>query len=147
MSTEQQPLEQDRQIITNTKPIPQYSVADYTKHAGPIKEMNEWMIDDLRIRLSDTQQRLINKEEALNIRIAELSAKETELKLAQLELSQLKDTSLIQVGLGFVSMILIGIGVNLITSNPPNEWGWGLIGGAALIQVLSFIVSLLTRRR
>ncbi|GHO98848.1 hypothetical protein KSF_088960 [Reticulibacter mediterranei] len=144
MSTES---DQSKQDISRAGPLPRYSINQYVKHAGSIKQINEWLLEDYRKQLNAHQCQSREKDRLLKEKTQQLTEKETQLSLAKQELSQLKDVSLVQFSLNLLSALLSGLGINFVTSTPSLEAGWMMIGAAVLIQCISFIMLYLARSR
>ena len=131
----------------NTPPIPRYSVNEYVKYATSVKKSNEWIIEYFQTQLTNVQKQLEIKEGNLEDKVSKLAEKDIKLKLAEQELSQLKDISITQFGLGLVSALLTGFGINYATSTPPVEAGKWMIGAAVIMQLLSLVITLLAKFR
>src|SRR5690242_2076219 len=75
-------------------------------------------------QLAEVRQQLAKVEESLRAKTREASRLEIQLAVRNQELKQSRTTplieyGLIQYGLNLISLILLGIGVNLITLIPP----------------------------
>ena len=77
----------------------------------------------------------------------ELAEKETQLRLMEQELAQMKKSSILQFVLGVLSAMISGYGINLITTSPTMEVGWILISIAIILQCVSFFVMYQARKR
>lgn len=147
MAAENNPLAQGASNTPSSSPMPRYSVNQYVKHAASIKQINEWLLDDYRDQLTRSQQLLTEREKVLEATAKELGGRETELQLARQELEQLKDASIVQFVLGILSLLLSGYGINLVTSTPPLEVGWVMIGAAIVVQGISFTMTYQAKKR
>jgi hypothetical protein len=141
MSTESN---QPKPIVPETpgkSPVPHYTANQYASHAALVKQTNEWLLDNYRRQLRNTHYVLRDKEQLLAKREQELAEKELQLRLAEQELAQLKNFSILQFALGVLSVLISGYGINLITTTPPVEAGWILVGTAIILQCFSFFVT------
>jgi hypothetical protein len=147
MSTESN---QPKPIVPETPgrfPAPYYTANEYARHAALVKQMNEWLLDNYCRQLIDTHHVLRDKERLLAKRERELAEKEIQLSLAKQELAQLKNSSVLQFALGILSVLISGYGINLVTTTPPMEAGWILVGIAIILQCISFLTTYQARKR
>ena len=146
MSTENN---QSNSIIPETpgkSPAPHYTGSQYARHAALVKQTNEWLLDKYRRQLRNTHHILRDKEQLLAKKEQELVEKEIQLRLAKQELTQLKNSSILQFALGILSALISGYGINL-TTTPPVEAGWMLVSIAIILQCISFLTTYQARKK
>lgn len=127
--------------------VPIYTSSQYAKHADLVKKTNDWLINNYQHQLVVCQERLTKAETSLEVKAQDLNRKELQLQLAYQELNNTRDASLVQFILGLLSLLLSGIGINLVTTIPTNWVAWVMIGSAIVVQCISFYLTYRTKKR
>jgi hypothetical protein len=141
---------QPKPIVPETPgrfPAPHYTGGEYARHAALVKQINEWLLDNYCRQLIDTHHVLRDREQLLAKRGRELAEKEIQLRLAEQELAQLKNSSVLQFALSISSVLISGYGINLVTTTPSLEAGWVLIAIAVVLESISFFITYQARKR
>src|SRR5260221_7225824 len=113
--------------------VKKFDVSDYLSNQPMIEKLHEekQMALALTVDLEEN-----NKTLSFQVHELELSNQ----KLSTL-LEENKKQSLIVVTLSLLATILVGIGVNLATSNPQAWIGWLLIVVSSVIELLIFVTT------
>jgi len=111
--------------------IKQFRIEDYSNNPPMIEKLHQEK-QEILVKKIELEEKLI-KIEKINTKLV------VENKLSKQKVNEINKRSIYSAAINTIAMVLLGFGVNVITSKPYVWVGWFLLGVSIALSILAFI--------